>query len=395
MAHASPWLFRLPSRGALLALFLAAGVVAGSLSLALGQSLNLDVFRAAAAALLRGDDLYALHARDYFKYSPSFALLFVPLAWLPAAVAAPLWSTLNFLVAFRGIDRAVAAERDKRLALAWALGGILLTTDGDQSNLLVVGLLLLALDAMEKDRPWTGACLLAVGAHVKVFPLLGAVFALFRPRPLRGLAAIAIATLAMGALPLATGTCGPRALAAQYVSWWHLLSADHANAGWSAMNMLQEGLGIGVRNGALQVVGLALQSIPIVLGLRYAPDAAWRRTLAASLLAFAVLFNHRAEYASYVISAVAVALWMADEARPAGAAMALLAVLALVAPGPLFARSEPSVHGFWAPVAAHRLFHPLRVAPLFAVWLLMLRSLISRFVTVRVSIRLAPRVHAS
>jgi hypothetical protein len=376
-------------------LFLAAGVTAGSLSLALGQSQNLDVFRAAARALLRGDDLYALHARDYFKYSPSFALLFVPLAWLPAAVAAPLWSSLNFLVAFRGIDRAVAADREKRLALGWALGGILLTTDGDQSNLLVVGLLLLALDAMERDRPWTAACLLALGAHVKIFPLLGAVFALLRPRPLRGLAAIAIATLALGALPLATGACGPRALAAQYVSWWHLLSADHANVGWSAMSMLQEGLGVRARNGALQIAGLALESVPIFLGIRYAPDTAWRRTLAASLLAFAVLFNHRAEYASYVISAVAVALWMADEARPAGTAITLLAAIALVAPGPFFARSDSSVTGFWAPLAAHRLFHPLRVAPLFAVWLLMLRSLIARFVTVRVSIRLAPRFHAS
>ena len=64
-----------------------------------------------------------------------------------------------------------------------------------------------------------------------------------------------------------------------------------------------------------------------------------------------------------------------------------------VAPGPFFAQ-QPSA-GISALLTAPRLFHPLRVAPLFAVWLLMLRSTVRRFVTIRVSVHLAPTAHAS
>jgi hypothetical protein len=385
--------FPLPSRGAMLLLYVAAGLIAGSLSLALGQSLNLDVYRGAAHALLHGDDLYVLHARDYFKYSPTFALLFVPLAYLRPAIAAPLWSAANFLFAFYGIDRSISDPRRRRVALTVALGGILLTTDGDQSNLLVVGALLLAVHAFENDRRWAGACLLALGTHVKIFPAVGAVVALLRPRPLRTLGAITAMTLLAAALPVLSGVCAPRALAAQYASWWRLLEWDHPNRGWSAMNMLQAALGVSWPNAVLQMGGIALESIPIGLGLRFPTDPSWRRLLTCSLLAFSVLFNHRAEYATFVVTGVALALWIAT--MPPAPIAVVLAIAALVAPGPFFARPDPAVGGIWTFLAAHRLFHPLRVVPLFAVWLFMLWRLVGRFVTVRVSVRFAPTTHAS
>jgi hypothetical protein len=398
MAFGLPWIvdrvhpnWTPPSRRALLALYALAGIAAGILSLAFGQSKNFHVFCAAARALLRGEDLYVLRAGDYFKYSPTFALLFVPFTWLPTAVAAPLWSLFNFGAAFLGIDRVVEDARQKRVALSVALAGIVLTTDGDQSNLLVAGALLLAFDAFERGRPAAGATLVLLGTYTKIFPLIGAAFALLRPGRLRHFGAMLAA--AIGGLVLPLTVTEPRTLTSHYVSWWRLLARDHANEGWSAMGMLREGLGLHASNGALQLAGVLLQVVPIALGLRFAPDAAWRRTLACSLLVWAVLFNHRAEYATYVVSAVAVAVWIASaDATPVVYALVLTA---LVAPGPFFARPDPSVGGVWTFLAAHRLFHPLRVAPLFAVWLLMLRDLIGRFVSVRVSIRISPSAHAS
>src|SRR4051812_20206969 len=118
-----PPLFR--SRRAALALFVLAGIAAGAISWAAGQSQNFDVFSAAAGALLRGDDLYAKNAADYFKYSPTFALLFVPFTWAPAWLAAPLWSALNFGIVAWGIDRLFEAEaHKKRIAQLVALAGI-------------------------------------------------------------------------------------------------------------------------------------------------------------------------------------------------------------------------------------------------------------------------------
>src|SRR5688572_3573760 len=107
----------LPSRRALFAAYAASGVAAGSISFALGQSKNLLVFRHASEGLLLGHDLYADGFIDFFKYSPTFALLFLPFAIAPAWLSAIAWATLNFVAAFFGIDAAMPDDRPKRVAL--------------------------------------------------------------------------------------------------------------------------------------------------------------------------------------------------------------------------------------------------------------------------------------
>ena len=59
---------------------------------------NFRIFRAASAHLLAGLDLYAAYPAqhlDFYKYSPTFALLFLPFAYLPFWLAMLLWNALN------------------------------------------------------------------------------------------------------------------------------------------------------------------------------------------------------------------------------------------------------------------------------------------------------------
>ena len=362
--------------------YVLAGILAGALSWAFGQSQNFHVFAAAARAILRGDDLYVRRAADYFKYSPTFAVLFVPFTWAPGWLAATLWSVVNFIVAFVGIDRVVEDRRQKQVAWVVALAGIALATDGDQSNLLVAGTWFLAFHMFERSRSRVGAGLVLFGCFVKIFPALGAVFALFHPQRSRALVALGVATILWAALPLLV--CTPRELGAEYASWARLVAWDQGNRGWSALPVLQDQLHLSWKNASLQVAGACVQAAPIVLGLRFGTDAAWRRTLACSLLVFAVLFNHRTEYASFVLSAVAVGVWCATT-QPSKLVQALV-VVSIVAPGPFFARPDPSVGGVFAFIAAHREFHPLRVIPLLCLWLFMQRDLWKRFVRVELAL---------
>ena len=375
-------------RSRLFYLWLFAGAVAGGVSYAFGQSQNLFVFRAAARGLLTGEDPYVLRAADYFKYSPTFALLFAPFAWLPAFVSAYAWSVLNFAVAYAGIACFVDDPSRRKTALVASLFGVALSTDGDQSNLLVLGLFLLGARAFERGdhaAPW----LVSAGAFIKLFPAMGAAFALFRPRKGRAAVGLACALAAFAVLPLAV--VSPSRLLADYRSWRSLLAWDHGNQGWSAMHMAQAGLGVAWSNAAMQACAIALQAVPIALGARFGTDAAWRRTLACSLLSFGILFNHRAEYATYAIAAAAAGIWLSLSAPSRW--KTLLVVASMIAPGPFFARADPSVVGAFAMIAAHRVFHPLRVVPAFFVWVWMQRDLLARFVEVRVrwrTPRLAP-----
>lgn len=370
-------------------LWLVASLIAGGVSYGFGQSQNLFVFRAAARALVAGEDPYVKRAADYFKYSPTFALLFMPFAWVPPVVAAYAWSVLNFGVAYLGITRTVADPARRRVALAVALFGVALATDGDQSNLLIVGLFLLAVQAFERGAVADGCTMVVAGGFIKVFPAVGAVFALLHPRRRAAIPILGAATLAFALFPLTVVT--PPALLRDYRAWTAVLSWDHENRGWSAIHMLQTGLGLRASNTVLQLAGVLLLALPIGLGARFGSDAAWRRTLACSCLSFGVLFNHRAEYATYAISAAAAAIWLASSERSPW--KTAIVVAALIAPGPFFVRPDPRVTGLFSFVAAHRIFHPLRVLPTFGVWLWMQRDLVARFVEIRVRWR-APERHA-
>jgi hypothetical protein len=352
-----------------------AGAGAGAISFYFGQSQNFHVFVDAARALVRGEDLYVRRSAEYFKYSPTFALLFLPLTLVPAWLGASLWSLCNFVVAFAGIRQVLRGDRERRLALLMAFAGILVSTDGDQSNLLVGGSILFALDAFERDRAPAGASLVTGAGFVKIFPFAAILFAFFSHRRWRCVAYFALVTIITALLPLLV--CDPPTLWREYASWKHLLGWDLGNHGWSVMSAVQDTLGWQWPSAYMQIGASIVQVVPLAIATRRAPDATWRRTFACSLLCFFVLFNHRTEYASFVLSAMATAIWWASS--PLSPAKTALALLVMLAPGPFFAWSDPSVTGVFSFIGAHRIFHPLRVWPLLVAWAWMMRDLWQRF----------------
>ena len=355
-----------PSRRLLLGAYLACGAAAGAISFGLGQSKNLEVFRHASAMLLAGRDLYDGSSLDWFKYSPTFALLFLPLAVLPASIAAVLWGALNFGAAFAGIE-AVAGAR-ARAALLAALPGILLATDGDQANLLVVGAMLYAFASFERGRSIAGAVAVALATLVKIFPLAAALFALPHRQREQSLFRVIVA-LAIGvALPLVV--VSPATLEREYASWLALLRADHANLGWSIVTIVREH---GGSANAVQLGTGALMVLPFAVAALVPVDPRFHRLAVAATVILIVLGNHRSEYASFVISAIGVGLWFA-EGRATPWRIALL-VLASVAHGPVFVRDDPALTGAFSFLAAHRMFHPLRLVPLALIWLSIQREL--------------------
>jgi hypothetical protein len=359
----------LPSRRALAVLYLLCGVVAGLLSLALGQSKNLTVFCHASEALLAGRDLYDGSSVDWFKYSPTFALLFVPLAVVPRWLAAAAWGALNFGAAYVGMDLACADDRRSRIALAAALPGILLATDGDQSNLLVAGVMLAAFAMWTRGRSVRAGVLVAGGALVKVFPLAAALFALLHPDRERSLFRILVALgLAFG-MPLLV--LRPDALVAEYASWLALLRADHENRGWSLATIARDH---GLPVLAVQLACVATVAVPLAVALVGPTTARFHRRFAALLFVVLVLSNHRSEYASFVISAMGLGLWLAD--GPVTKPRIALVVLAAIATGPIYVRVDPALGGALAFLGAHRLFHPLRLLPLVVAWGLMQTDLL-------------------
>ena len=284
---------------------------AGEMREAAKPSGNFEIFRTASRHLVADLDLYAEYPEahsDRFKYSPTFALLFAPFAWLTWPLALFLWSALNAFVLFVAVTR-VLPGRAGLLAMLYLLLEVLRGMQNAQSNALVAGLVILAFAALERANAWRGAAAVVLGACVKIFPLAALTFAVPRRLALRtGAAAVA---LGIGAVMLPLLVTSPATLRAQYGSWLGVESSDARQRWFSVMEIVHRWTGTSWPNWPIQLAGTLILLAPLALRRDRWDDARFRMLYLCSLLSYVVLFNHQAERASYLIAFAGATLWFA------------------------------------------------------------------------------------
>ncbi len=318
-------------RRLVLALYVASAALVTVQQAILGHSNNLSIFRSASLNLLAGRDLYAAHPEqhlDFYKYSPTFALLFAPLAYLPFALAFLCWSLLNGLLLWYALDR-LLPERQATIALALLYLEVLLALQYGQSNALVAALMILGFVAFEGRRQLGAALSITVGAAVKLFPLAGLSLAALYPRRLR-FGAIAVGVLA-AAVVLPLVVIPPADLLAQYRSWHAIEAKDTLLRGYSLMHYVHSWLGVNWPNWPQQAAGTALLLLPLALRSDRWEALEFRRLFLCSLLVYSVLFNHASESPSFVVAYAGIVIWyVGSPPNPLRTALMALTLLVMV-----------------------------------------------------------------
>lgn len=192
-----------------------------------------DIYAAAARNWWAGADLY-VYGRDWYRYSPLFAIAVSPLAALPDGWGNGLWKATNGAVFVAGVWawlRCVLPTAPTRYVtgatLILMIPGAMDSLYNGQVNLLMTGLSLLGLTAAARGRWWLAAALIAAATLTKAYPFaLAMLLAGLYPRAFvpRYLIALAIGLL----LPFAFQT--PETATAQYRSWFHHLAISGAGA---------------------------------------------------------------------------------------------------------------------------------------------------------------------
>ncbi|MFN2636145.1 MAG: glycosyltransferase family 87 protein [Gemmatimonadaceae bacterium] len=267
------------------------------------------IFRAAFWNLVSRRDLYVLRmaeAHDYFKYSPTFALLFAPFAVPPFLVGLFLWNAFNAITLFFAL-KVLLPRREALVAQALAFLPMLRNMQSSQSNSLVAALIIFAFVAYTREWTWRGSVAVAAGTFIKVFPAAAATFALARGRKLHSLVVLAITTTVFALLPVLV--VGPTALQSEYASWLALQRRETGLLGSSLMALLHSA-GVNIPAWAIQFAGAAL--VVSILFLRRGSwgDFVFNRQFLALVMIFCVLFNHRAEPQSRVIAVTGMAIWL-------------------------------------------------------------------------------------
>ena len=273
------------------------------------------IFRASFWHLIQQQDLYARYGRhDLFKYSPTAALLFAPIALPSFALGLLIWNAVNAGALVLAVKR-ISRPRDHALVLLLVVPELFVTMQASQCNALIAALIVLAFVALENGQQARALLALAVGFAIKIFPIAALSLAIFQPRRTRAALTFVAWLLVLALLPLLVTP--PSMLMEQY-RWWHEVEASDALLrGASVMRILQQTLHVDWPNWPVQAVGVVLLLLPVLHAHRWA-DRNFRRSFLASLLVFMVIFNHQAERPSYVIAATGVAIWYAYSSRSAG-----------------------------------------------------------------------------
>jgi hypothetical protein len=304
------------------------------------RTINFDIFRYSSRHLMAGVNLYAAYPAEHsdrYKYSPMFALLFTPFAYLPWALSLFLWQLLNALLLFYALTR-VLEGKVADLAIGLVSLEVWRSMQNSQSNALVAATIVLALVALEERKHLAAATWIVVGTIVKIFPVIAGVFALPTRQRWRVAALTALVLVVVALLP--AFVTGPAQLWEQYRSWFVLERVDHTAYEQSMMAMLHMIPGVpAMPNIVIELVGFGVLVLPLLLRPRGWSDRQFRLNMLASVLLYVVLFNPQAERASYVIAFTGIAIWYASTPRTMtdhvlfGFAFVAITISSLLVPG--------------------------------------------------------------
>jgi hypothetical protein len=296
------------------------------------------IFRRSFWHLVAGQNIYAAFPAeqggapaDLFKYSPTAALLFAPIAIPPYTWALLAWSLLGALLLYHALTL-VLEPRRALIASVVVLPDVVAALQSCSSNAQIAALIIIAFAALERGRQIRGAAAIVAGAAMKIFPLAAVTFAIFHPRRWRF--ALVMLTVSVLALLLPLLVTSPSALLQQY-RWWSIVErSDAADLafGLSAMHLVRQWFGGAWPNWPVQLGATVALLLPVLLRRREWQEPEFRLTYLASLLMFAVLFNHQAERQSFVIASAGVAIWCVTPPRGTSALWprAILALSAVV-----------------------------------------------------------------
>ena len=277
---------------------------------------NFLIFKESFFHLIGHTNLYTLYPEpslDYYKYSPTFALLMAPFSVLPDFAGLLLWNLLNGLILFFGIYKLPMLSNKKHFFIAaFILIELVTSLQNSQSNPLMAGLIILAFVFLEKEKMALATLCIVLTVFIKIFGLVAFLLFLFYPGKKKAAIYTAIWSAVLLLLPLLVNT--PAQLYTQYQNWAALLHNDYsASLGLSAEGLLHNWFGITAKNIVILVGGILL-CLPL-LRIRLFTDPIYRINFLASILLWIVVFNHKAESPTFIIAVTGVAIWYISQKK--------------------------------------------------------------------------------
>jgi len=278
---------------------------------------NYIIFKQSFIHLVHQTNLYKLYPIEYYdlyKYPPVFAMFMAPFYVLPDFLGYLLWTILNlFLPIFALKQMGLLVSKRNQFFLLAVLPEAITAALNSQSNGLVVGLLLLAIDALIRERTINAVIYISLSGFIKIFGFLFfLIFFLFPKQLNKGIKFSFLVCLILTIIPMLFG--GFHTLFWQYENWIFLLKNDHqAFVKYSVMGWLQSWFHVFPSKNIILFLGLTIQLLPLLINWKNRQNRTFIVAYSSSLIVWMVIFNHMAESATFIISVLGVFYFFASK----------------------------------------------------------------------------------
>lgn len=272
---------------------------------------NYVIFKNSSEHLQSGLNLYQLFELeqwDFYKYSPTFALLFGFFNAFPDWLGIVLWNLINAVVFIYAISTLnFLNEKNKVIFALLALLEMNTNLANTQANGLMAGLMLLFYSNQEKGNYGLGNFLLALSVFVKIFSLAGFLMLFFYPNWWKRVRNAIFWGVFFLILPLLV--ISPSELANQYLNWLELLKIDSEfGAGLSFNRLASIIIGFEFNKSWGLLFGISVFLMLFVKSLLQRNSFIIKNLFWAQLMIWVVIFNHRAESPTFIISVAGIYL---------------------------------------------------------------------------------------
>jgi Glycosyltransferase family 87 len=272
---------------------------------------NIIIFRYSSLHLLAHQPLYIAYPgqyEDYFLYYPAFAVLFMPFAFLPSAVALCAWTILSTVVFVRAVYLFPGiTDTAKKIILLLVFAELVNNQQYVQTNIFLAALMLFAFIYFEKDKLVWAAFFTVLAFCIKGYGGITGLLFLLYPGKLKFVSYAFLWGVLISALPLLFVSFNETI--ALYTGWLKMISSDEIKEGMSLIGVFGK-----THAGELfiTITGLLLLCTSFAVAFRHPSvrgNFYFRALICCYLFVWVVLFNRAAESPTYQLAITGVACW--------------------------------------------------------------------------------------
>lgn len=274
---------------------------------------NYITFATSFWELIKGVDIYFPVPKIWdYKYSPSFSVLFGPMAILPLLLGVIVWNAVNTVVFYVAVTGLKIEQKTKVFILWFLIFEYITSLQNFQSNVLIAGLILITFNLLENQKPLSAAFFTVLSFFIKIFGAACGLLFVFYPKKLKFILFGLLWTVIIAALPLLF--VSPSWLLHLYQSWYKTMSTDFSGSlGYSVMMLINRL--VPVSKTYIQLTGLAILILPLIISHTKFKEYKNRLIYTASIMIWIIIFNHKAESSTYIIAAAGAAIWYVNSKK--------------------------------------------------------------------------------